>query len=52
MPKFFRPLTDEQKKTIEERQKPAQDDINQAANDLIWQLMQDVEQLKKERDKP
>ena len=52
MPKFSRPLTDEQKKIIVERQKPSQDDINQAANDLIWQLMQEVEQLKKERDEP
>ena len=52
MPKFIRPVTQEQKKTLEERKKPSQEDINAAASDLIWQLMQKVEALEKERDKP
>ena len=52
MPIFTRPLTDEQRKQIKEREKPSQDDVNAAANDLIWQLMQRVDELEKERDTP
>lgn len=43
-----KPLTEEQKKILAERTKPAQDDINQAANDLIWSLMQRVAKLEGE----
>lgn len=42
-----RPLTSEQ---LNQLGKPAQDDINQAANDLIWQLMQRVAALEDNHD--
>ena len=41
-----RPLTDEQIKSLTQ---PSQDDINQAANDLIWSLMQRVEELEEKQ---
>lgn len=50
MPNFSRPITDEQRKQLIENAKPSQDAVNQAANDLIWQLMQRVEEL--ENSKP
>ena len=37
-----RPLTDEQIKALTQ---PSQDDINQAANDLIWSLIQRIDDL-------
>ena len=40
-----RPISEEQKAKIEARGKPSQEEINQAANDLIWYLMQRIEQL-------
>jgi len=49
---FTRPITDEQKQKLIENQKPSQDDINAAASDLIWNLMQRVDELEKERDNP
>ena len=45
MPNFSRPITDEQRKQLIENTKPSQDAVNQAANVLIWQLMQRVEEL-------
>ena len=50
MPIFTRPLTPEQQEKIKERAKPSQEDINSVANDLIWQLMQRIDKLEKERD--
>lgn len=43
---FRKPLTDEQKKRIAEREKPTQEEINQAADSLIMYLMEEVESLK------
>ena len=40
-----RPLTPEQQQKLAEKVKPNQEDINQATNDLIWGLMQRVEEL-------
>lgn len=40
-----RPISEEQKAKIEARGKPSQEDINQAASDLILYLMRRIEEL-------
>ena len=42
-----RPLTDEQIKALTQ---PSQDDINQAANDLFWSLIQRIDDLEAKQD--
>lgn len=45
MPIIKRPLTDEQKRKLSEREKPSQEDINAASDDLFMYLIEKINRL-------
>lgn len=44
-----KPLTDEQKKKLAEREKPSQEEVNHAIDELFINLMNRVDELEQER---
>ena len=44
-----KPLTDEQKKKLADREKPSQEDLNHAIDELFINLMNRVDELEQER---